>query len=147
MKLDNNLMKPLTSEELDVIGLDRQGDTLIAFDVKEMMANPGKPFHVLAVGPLPSHKLENLIYAAPFMYQRLGDLYRALEGLVTMCEQINALAVKEHGEADYVATAIERHATDMQDRVLEARRCAVVGPVTLALEINRHVLTRRKPKG
>lgn len=146
MKFNSDLSKPFTETELDVLGLDREGDTLLAFDLNDMLANPNKPFAVLAIGPLPSIKAENLIYAAPFMYQRLGNLYRALEGLVEMCERLNAEAVKTYGEKDYVATAIERHATEMQDRVLEARRCAVVGPVTLAAEIQRHLLTRPKPK-
>jgi len=148
--IDRNLMAPFTAEELDRLGLDRQGDTLIAFDLKDLFAADatGKTHAVaLSVGPLPSPKIENLIFAAPFMYQQYGRLYKIAEAMLSACEQLNAEYQKIGYPAGAFGTlAFERTLTDLQDRILEARRCAVVGPLQLAEEIKRQGLTQRKPK-
>lgn len=149
VKFDTDMTKPFTSEELDVLGLDcTNNNILVAFNVGELSKEDlnALEMSVLPICGGPPPKLANLLYASSFMYQQIGRTFRILEGMVSTCEALSAQAAAR-GERDRTAEGFYKALTDIQDRLLEARRCAVVGPVALAAEIHAERLTQTKKKG
>lgn len=139
--IGTDLDKPFTEAELEVLGLYVDSGLLLAFDVNQIAqaATANQDAMLGIVGEAPSSKVRNLLLAAPFMYRHVSVVYNMLQVLT---DQLPMLALEPA-----VAAMFEHMFTEMQNRILEARRCAVIGPDALNKEITSQLLTMRKPKG